>query len=56
MNELPESDQQVVHANIAGLKTLLDDVNIEDRGCTEKVYKGLCSGHAARIARQTSKG
>ena len=25
MNELPESDQQVVHANIAGLKTLLDD-------------------------------
>jgi len=28
------------------LKTLLDDVNIEDRGCTEKVYKGLCSGYA----------
>lgn len=26
------------------LKSLLDDVNIEDRGCTEKVYKGLCSG------------
>lgn len=25
------------------LKALLDDVNIEDRGCTEKVYRGLCS-------------
>jgi phenylpropionate dioxygenase-like ring-hydroxylating dioxygenase large terminal subunit len=23
------------------LKTLLDDVNVEDRGCTEKVYKGM---------------
>lgn len=32
--------------HFAALKTLLDDVNIEDRGCTEKVYKGLCSGHA----------
>jgi len=28
------------------LKTLLDEVNIEDRGCTEKVYKGLCSALA----------
>jgi phenylpropionate dioxygenase-like ring-hydroxylating dioxygenase large terminal subunit len=26
------------------LKDLLDDVNVEDRGCTEKVYKGLLSG------------
>ncbi len=25
------------------LKKLLDDVNVEDRGCTEKVYRGLCS-------------
>ena len=25
------------------LKKLLDEVNIEDRGCTEKVYNGLCS-------------
>lgn len=25
------------------LKTLLDEVNVEDRGCTEKVFKGLCS-------------
>jgi len=32
--------------HFAALKTLLDDVNIEDRGCTEKVYRGLCSGHA----------
>lgn len=25
------------------LKTLLDKVNVEDKGCTEKVYRGLCS-------------
>ena len=29
------------------LKTLLDRVNVEDRGCTEKVYRGLCSSLAA---------
>lgn len=29
------------------LKTLLDAVNVEDQGCTEKVYKGLCSALAA---------
>ena len=28
------------------LKALLDKVNIEDKGCTERVYKGLCSGMA----------
>ncbi|MFK7859591.1 MAG: SRPBCC family protein [Granulosicoccus sp.] len=28
------------------LKALLDKVNIEDRGCTEKVYRGLCSSLA----------
>jgi len=28
------------------LKSLLDDVNVEDMGCTEKVYRGLCSGLA----------
>ncbi len=33
-----------VHFN--ALKTLLDDVNVEDKGCTEKVYKGLCSDFA----------
>ena len=30
-------------AHFAQLKTLLDAVNVEDRGCTEKVYQGLCS-------------
>ncbi|MEB8387008.1 Rieske 2Fe-2S domain-containing protein [Rhodobacteraceae bacterium KMM 6894] len=28
------------------LQTLLDEVNLEDRGCTEKVYRGLSSGLA----------
>ena len=30
------------------LKTLLDKVNVEDRGCTERVYRGLCSNGRAR--------
>lgn len=34
-------------AHFSALKTLLDDVNVEDRGCTEKVYRGLCSDFAA---------
>ena len=33
-------------AHFLQLKTLLDEVNIEDRGCTEKVYRGLCSAMA----------
>jgi len=38
------------------LKSLLDDVNIEDRGCTEKVYRGLSSavsapGHLSHLER-----
>ncbi|SDC40626.1 aromatic ring-hydroxylating oxygenase subunit alpha [Ruegeria marina] len=33
--------------NFSDLKELLDRVNIEDRGCTEKVYRGLCSDAAA---------
>ena len=38
------------------LKTLLDKVNVEDRGCTEKVYQGLCSraatpGHLSHLER-----
>jgi len=42
--------------NFADLKALLDDVNVEDRGCTEKVYKGLCSdmaepGHLSHLER-----
>lgn len=28
------------------VKTLLDDVNVEDKGCTEKVFKGLLSEYA----------
>ncbi len=28
------------------LKTLLDNVNVEDRGCTERVFKGLNAGAA----------
>ncbi len=34
-------------AHFNALKTLLDEVNVEDRGCTEKVYRGLCSEFAA---------
>ena len=34
-------------AHFGQLKELLDDVNVEDRGCTEKVYNGLCSGFAS---------
>ena len=30
-------------AHFTTLKTLLDEVNVEDRGCTEKVFRGLCS-------------
>jgi hypothetical protein len=26
---------------VTALKTLLDEVNVEDRACTEKVYRGL---------------
>jgi phenylpropionate dioxygenase-like ring-hydroxylating dioxygenase large terminal subunit len=33
-------------AHFRQLKTLLDEVNVEDRGCTEKVYKGICAGAA----------
>ena len=33
-------------AHFTALKTLLDEVNVEDRGCTEKVYRGLCSEFA----------
>ncbi len=32
--------------NFVALKTLLDAVNVEDRGCTEKVFAGLSSGLA----------
>ncbi len=40
--EDPESEK-----HFAELKEILDRVNDEDRGCTESVYKGLCSGLGA---------
>lgn len=33
--------------HFAAVKKLLDKVNVEDRGCTEAVYRGLCSDLAA---------
>ena len=38
------------------MKVLLDEVQVEDQGCTEKVYKGLCSqfakpGHLSHLER-----
>ena len=50
------ADDPDTQDNFAQLKTLLDDVNIEDRGCTEKVYRGLCSdfakpGHLSHLER-----
>jgi phenylpropionate dioxygenase-like ring-hydroxylating dioxygenase large terminal subunit len=36
-----------VKQHFASLKTLLDEVNVEDRGCTERVYRGLCSQHSS---------
>lgn len=30
--------------SFARLRALLDDVNVEDKGCTEKVYQGLLAG------------
>ena len=50
------SDDADTDENFAQLKALLDDVNIEDRGCTEKVFRGLCSdaatpGHLSQLER-----
>jgi phenylpropionate dioxygenase-like ring-hydroxylating dioxygenase large terminal subunit len=49
-------DDADAQQNFKDLKTLLDDVNVEDRGCTEKVYRGLCSnaaepGHLSHLER-----
>lgn len=33
-------------SHLAKVKALLDDVNVEDKGCTEKVYRGLLSDMA----------
>ena len=43
-------------AHFKQLKALLDEVNVEDRGCTERVYRGLCSemakpGHLSHLER-----
>lgn len=38
----PEADE-----HFATLKSILDAVNDEDRGCTEKVYQGLCADLSA---------
>ena len=45
-----------ISENFTQLKTLLDEVNLEDRGCTEKVFNGLCSdaatpGHLSHLER-----
>lgn len=32
--------------HLAGVKALLDEVNAEDKGCTEKVFRGLCADMA----------
>jgi phenylpropionate dioxygenase-like ring-hydroxylating dioxygenase large terminal subunit len=37
---------QEAQTHFAQVKTLLDKVNVEDRGCTEKVFQGLSSGLA----------
>ena len=43
-------------AHFTELKTLLDEVNVEDKGCTEKVFRGLSSqaakpGHLSHLER-----
>ncbi|MFN4204401.1 MAG: aromatic ring-hydroxylating oxygenase subunit alpha [Tabrizicola sp.] len=38
----PEADR-----HLSALKALLDDVNVEDKGCVERVWKGLCAGLSA---------
>ena len=50
MND-PEADGMFQKA-----KALLDDVQVEDQGCTEAVYRGLCSdmarpGHLSHLER-----
>ena len=50
------ADDPDMNENFAQLKALLDEVNVEDRGCTEKVYRGLCSdaatpGHLSHLER-----
>ena len=49
-------DDKEAQKNLSDLKSLLDRVNIEDKGCTEKVYRGLSSdgatpGHLSHLER-----
>ena len=39
-------DDPDARAQLDQLKELLDRVNAEDKGCTEKVYRGLCAANA----------
>ncbi len=41
------ADDPDAQAHFEATKTLLDEVNVEDKGCTEKVYRGLKSPLAA---------
>ena len=34
-------------AHLASVKALLDEVQVEDKGCTEKVYRGLTAAMSA---------
>ena len=36
-----------VQDSFAQLKALLDDVNVEDKGCVERVYRGLLADMSA---------
>jgi phenylpropionate dioxygenase-like ring-hydroxylating dioxygenase large terminal subunit len=50
------ADDPDAQKHFSALKTLLDEVNEEDRGCTERVYRGLCSdlakpGHLSHLER-----
>lgn len=50
------ADDPDAQAHFEATKTLLDEVNVEDKGCTEKVYRGLSSpmatpGHYSHLER-----
>ncbi len=50
------ADDPDAQAHFEATKTLLDEVNVEDKGCTEKVYRGLNSplatpGHYSHLER-----
>ena len=49
-------DDADAQQNLLQLKTLLDEVNLEDRGCTDKVFRGLSAdgaepGHLSHLER-----